>query len=67
MALAAFRGVFSQSRIALFAASADVSESSALARNYGAFGVAFRAGRARAAAAPPRARVAGGGVRGGSA
>ena len=41
MALAAFRGVFSQSRIALFAAIADVSESSALARNYGAFGVAF--------------------------
>jgi DHA1 family tetracycline resistance protein-like MFS transporter len=41
VALAAFRGVFSQSRIALFAAIADVSESSALAKNYGAFGVAF--------------------------
>lgn len=41
MALAACRGIFSQSRIALFAAIADVSESSALARNYGAFGVAF--------------------------
>ena len=41
MALAAFRGAFSQSRIALFAAIADVSESSALAKNYGAFGVAF--------------------------
>ena len=41
VALAACRGIFSQSRIALFAAIADVSESSALARNYGAFGVAF--------------------------